>query len=101
MRLQDSAGFVPLAAVSPGLYLPQLDPALPDRMIQVERVTKCFGETRAVDDVSFQVRAGEVVGFLGPNGAGKSTLLKMLSTWLLPTSGTITVAGHDAVREPL
>ena len=70
-------------------------------MIQVERITKCFGETRAVDDVSFQVRAGEVVGFLGPNGAGKSTLLKMLSTWLLPTSGTITVAGHDAVRAPL
>ena len=70
-------------------------------MIQVERVTKCFGETRAVDDVSFQVRAGEVVGFLGPNGAGKSTLLKMLSTWLTPSSGTITVAGHDAVREPL
>jgi ABC-2 type transport system ATP-binding protein len=70
-------------------------------MIQVERVTKCFGETRAVDDVSFQVREGEVVGFLGPNGAGKSTLLRMLSTWLAPSSGSIRVAGHDVATEPL
>ncbi len=70
-------------------------------MIQVERVTKRFGETRAVDDVSFRVSEGEVVGFLGPNGAGKSTVLRMLSTWLVPTSGTIRVAGHDAAADPL
>ncbi len=70
-------------------------------MIQVEHVTRRYGKTLAVDDVSFQVERGEVVGFLGPNGAGKSTILRMLSTWLPPDSGTIRVAGHDAVREPL
>ncbi len=70
-------------------------------MISVEHVTKRYGATLAVDDVSFRVERGEVVGFLGPNGAGKSTLLRMLSTWLTPDAGTITVAGHDARREPL
>ena len=70
-------------------------------MIEVRDVTKDYGSTRAVDAVSFSVSQGEVVGFLGPNGAGKSTVLKMLSTWLRPTAGTLRVAGHDAVREPL
>ena len=70
-------------------------------MISVEHVTKRYGSTLAVDSVSFQVARGEVVGFLGPNGAGKSTVLRMLSTWLAPDSGTITVAGHDVVRAPL
>jgi len=70
-------------------------------MIEVEHVTKRFGATRAVDDVSFRIGAGEVVGFLGPNGAGKSTLLKMLATWLPPTSGRIRIAGHDVEGEPL
>lgn len=70
-------------------------------MISVEHVTKRYGATLAVDDVSFRVEGGEVVGFLGPNGAGKSTLLRMLSTWLTPDSGTITVAGHDTRQEPL
>ncbi len=70
-------------------------------MIRVENVTKRFGNVVAVDSVSFAIGAGEIVGFLGKNGAGKSTLLKMLCTWLPPTRGTITVAGRDAVREPL
>jgi ABC-2 type transport system ATP-binding protein len=70
-------------------------------MISVEHVTKRYGATLAVDDVSFRVERGEVVGFLGPNGAGKSTVLRMLSTWLAPDAGTITVAGHDVRREPL
>ena len=70
-------------------------------MITVEHVTKRYGATLAVDDVSFRVERGEVVGFLGPNGAGKSTLLRLLSTWLTPDAGTITVAGHDVRREPL
>jgi len=67
----------------------------------VEGATRWYGSTLAVDDVSFQVRPGEIVGFLGPNGAGKSTLLKMISTWLPPTTGRIVVGGHDVVREPL
>ena len=70
-------------------------------MITVEHVTKRYGATLAVDDVSFQVARGEVVGFLGPNGAGKSTLLRMLSTWLTADAGAIAVAGHDARKEPL
>lgn len=70
-------------------------------MIEVENVTKHYGSTRAVSDVSFRVGSGEVVGFLGPNGAGKSTLLKMMSTWLPPTAGTIRIAGFDVEREPL
>lgn len=68
--------------------------------VQVANVSKRYGSTLAVNDVSFELSAGEIVGFLGPNGAGKSTLLKMLSTWLPPTSGSLTVAGHDVVRNP-
>ena len=64
-------------------------------MIEVRGVTKYYGDTLAVDDVSFSVGEGEIVGFLGPNGAGKSTLLKVISTWLPPTRGTVEVAGHD------
>ena len=70
-------------------------------MIRVNNATKHYGSTVAVDSVSFEIGAGEVVGFLGPNGAGKSTLLKMMCTWLPPTSGSITIAGHDVQREPL
>lgn len=70
-------------------------------MIQVESVTKRFGATVAVDDVSFSIGEGEIVGFLGPNGAGKSTLLKMMCTWQPPTSGRIAIAGFDTVEQPL
>jgi len=70
-------------------------------MIEVREVTKRYGSTLAVDRVSFRIGTGEVVGFLGPNGAGKSTVLKMISTWLPPDSGTITVAGLDVARESL
>src|SRR5262245_52875340 len=80
---------------------PRDAPTLAPRMIQVEHVSKRYGATVAVDDVSFRVERGEVVGFLGPNGAGKSTVLRMLSTWLAPDAGAITVAGHDVRREPL
>jgi ABC-2 type transport system ATP-binding protein len=64
-------------------------------------LTRCFGELVAVDHVGLQVREGEFFGFLGPNGAGKSTTIKMLCGLLRPTSGTITIAGHDLRREPL
>jgi ABC-2 type transport system ATP-binding protein len=70
-------------------------------MIEVAHVTKRYGATLAVDDVSFRIQRGEIVGFLGPNGAGKSTLLKMMSTWLPPSAGEIRIAGFDALREPL
>lgn len=70
-------------------------------MIDVQEVSKRFGATTAVDQVSFRVAEGEVVGFLGPNGAGKSTLLRMISTYLEPSAGTIRVAGHDTREAPL
>ncbi|MFT5291978.1 MAG: ABC-2 type transport system ATP-binding protein [Planctomycetota bacterium] len=70
-------------------------------MIEVEHVSKRYGATLAVDDVSFSIGAGDVVGFLGPNGAGKSTLLKVISTWLPPSAGTVRVAGHDVRTDPL
>jgi len=70
-------------------------------MITVESVTKRYGSLTAVDDVSFSVQRGEIVGFVGPNGAGKSTMLKMLSTFLLPTAGRITVDSLDTVQQSL
>lgn len=70
-------------------------------MIRVDHVTRRYGPIVAVDDVSLTIEQGEIVGFLGPNGAGKSTLLKMMSTYLAPTRGTITIAGHDTVRAAL
>jgi ABC-2 type transport system ATP-binding protein len=68
--------------------------------IKVEGISKRFGALLAVDNVSFQVASGEIFGLLGPNGAGKSTLIRMLTTLVLPTSGTAVVAGHDVVRDP-
>ncbi|MBK7643588.1 MAG: ATP-binding cassette domain-containing protein [Planctomycetes bacterium] len=70
-------------------------------MIQVEHVTRRFGELVAVDDVTFSIGPGEIVGFLGPNGAGKSTLLRMLATYLEPCAGTLRIAGLDARTQAL
>jgi ABC-2 type transport system ATP-binding protein len=72
-----------------------------DAMIQVESLTKDYGPTRAVDQVTFEVRKGEVLGFLGPNGAGKSTTMKMLTCYLAPTAGRATVAGYDVFDQSL
>lgn len=69
--------------------------AEPTNSIEVQNLTKRFGEFTAVNDVSFAVRAGERFAFLGPNGAGKSTTIKMLTTLLSPTSGEILINGHD------
>ena len=66
-------------------------------MIKVENLVKRFGELTAVDDVSFEVRRGEVFAFLGPNGAGKTTTIKMLTTLLRPTSGVVELDGLDPV----
>ncbi len=69
-------------------------------VVRVEHLEKRFGDLRAVDDVSFSVRSGEVFALLGPNGAGKSTAINILCTLALPTGGTAAVAGHDVVAEP-
>jgi ABC-2 type transport system ATP-binding protein len=70
-------------------------------MIKVENLVKAFGAKYAVNDVSFTVERGEVLGFLGPNGAGKSTTMRMITGFIPPTSGRITVGGHDVVEQPL
>lgn len=70
-------------------------------MIVVENLTKRYGERLAVNQVSFQVRKGEIIGFLGPNGAGKSTTMRMLTGFLSPTSGKVRIGGFDMIEEPL
>ncbi|MGR6970286.1 ABC transporter ATP-binding protein [Streptomyces cynarae] len=69
-------------------------------MIEVSQLTKRYGDTTAVRDLSFTVRPGSVTGFLGPNGAGKTTTLRMLLGLIEPTSGTATVSGHSFRRHP-
>src|SRR5688572_12374447 len=68
--------------------------------IEAEHLVKRYGDSLAVDDVSFSVPEGTVLGLLGPNGAGKTTTVRMMTTLARPTSGTARVAGHDVVREP-
>ncbi len=70
-------------------------------MIEVEHLTKRYGPTLAVSDVSFEVRKGEILGFLGPNGAGKTTTMRVITGYLPPSQGRVRVAGHDVVDEPL
>jgi ABC-2 type transport system ATP-binding protein len=70
-------------------------------MIKVQNLAKVFGTKRAVDDVSFSVNRGEVLGFLGPNGAGKSTTMRMITGFLPPSGGTATVGGFDIVEQPI
>ncbi|WP_125574502.1 ATP-binding cassette domain-containing protein [Levilactobacillus huananensis] len=67
--------------------------------IEISHLTKRFGEKRAVDDISFNVRRGEVFGLLGPNGAGKTTTLRMMTTLLKADSGQVKIFGHDNVKE--
>jgi len=70
-------------------------------MIVLDHLTKRFGEQVAVDSISLEIPAGQIVGFLGPNGAGKSTTLKMLTGMIEPTSGTASVCGFDLRREAI
>lgn len=70
-------------------------------MIEVENLSKRYGPTLAVSDVSFNVQKGEVLGFLGPNGAGKTTTMRVITGFFPPTSGKVRVAGYDVSEEPL
>ncbi len=70
-------------------------------MIKVHNLTKAFGAKLAVDNISFEVARGEVLGFLGPNGAGKSTTMRMVTGFIPPTSGTISICGFDVLENPL
>ena len=69
--------------------------------IQVQQLTKVFGEQKAVNNISFEVAPGEIVGFLGPNGAGKSTTMKMITGYLPPTAGRALVSGFDPQVSPM
>jgi ABC-2 type transport system ATP-binding protein len=70
-------------------------------VIQVESLSKLYGDLQAVQSLSFEVRSGEVVGLVGPNGAGKTTTLRSIAGIVRPTEGTIRVAGHDLARDPV
>jgi ABC-2 type transport system ATP-binding protein len=70
-------------------------------MIKIENLVKAFGPKRAVDDISFSVERGEVLGFLGPNGAGKSTTMRMITGFMPASAGRITVGGFDVAESPI
>jgi len=70
-------------------------------MIKVENLTKAFGAKLAVDNVSFEVNKGEVLGFLGPNGSGKTTTMRMITGFIPPTSGKVSVCGFDMLEDPI
>ncbi len=70
-------------------------------MIDCKGLTKQYGSLRAVDELSFRVEPGEVLGFLGPNGAGKSTTMRLIAGFLTPTAGRVTVAGFDVEKQPI
>jgi ABC-2 type transport system ATP-binding protein len=72
-----------------------------DPLLIIDRLTKRFGPLTAVDGVSFELKRGEVLGFLGPNGAGKSTTMRMITGYLPPTSGRVTVCGLDLAKAPI
>src|ERR1700732_2146236 len=76
-------------------------PLLDGDMLEIRNLVKNFGPLVAVDNVSFSVPAGEVLGFLGPNGAGKSTTMKMITGFLAPSAGTAVVCGYDVTEEPI
>lgn len=70
-------------------------------MIKIDRVTKIFGPTVAVKNISFEVKKGEILGFLGPNGAGKTTTMRIITCYFPPTNGNAYVAGHSVLDDPL
>lgn len=70
-------------------------------MLKVQNLTKIYGSQKAVNDISFEAKAGEIVGFLGPNGAGKSTTMKIATCYLSATSGNVEVCGYDVQHNPM
>jgi ABC-2 type transport system ATP-binding protein len=70
-------------------------------MIKVDGLTKRYARTVAVDNISFEVEKGQIVGFLGPNGAGKTTTMRVLTCFLPPTAGTANIAGYDVIEQPM
>lgn len=70
-------------------------------MIEIQNLTKDYGRIRAIDDVSFTVGKGEIVGFLGPNGAGKTTTMNIITGFISSTSGSVRVAGYDILENPV
>lgn len=70
-------------------------------MIEIRNLTKKFDQFTAVDNLSFQVGEGEVLGFLGPNGAGKSTTMKVITGFLSPSEGSVSIHEHDIVSDPI
>ena len=69
--------------------------------IEVQCVTKSYGNQLALNEISFSANKGEIIGFLGPNGAGKSTMMKILTGYILPTKGTVSVSGIDVLKNPI
>ncbi len=74
---------------------------LPTMSLRVNNLIKIYGQQKAVDDISFSINKGEIVGFLGPNGAGKSTTMKIATGYLPPSSGSVEVDGFDVVEQPM
>ena len=72
-----------------------------DMTLQIKNLTKVYGQQHAVNDISFTVGTGEIVGFLGPNGAGKSTTMKISTSYLPPTSGEVLVDGMNVADNPI
>ncbi|MBO7398816.1 MAG: ATP-binding cassette domain-containing protein, partial [Clostridia bacterium] len=70
-------------------------------MIEIRNLVKTYGKVTALDDVSFDVGKGEILGFLGPNGAGKSTAMNIITGYIAPTSGSVIVDGIDVADKPL
>ena len=68
--------------------------------ITVSKLTKTYGTQRAVDNISFQVKTGEILGFLGPNGAGKTTTMKVLTCYMAPSDGTVKIGDLDIFENP-
>ena len=69
-------------------------------MIKVRNLSKTYVKNKALDNISFTLEEGEILGFLGPNGAGKSTTMNIITGCLSPTSGTVRIDGHDILKEP-